>query len=414
MDRYLATGDEAWLRRVALYGYRGDLREDRQDEVPGWTDDSHSEFTKTILDEAQWFLRQLRTINEELPDGEPRLAWFGYDLSFRPGGGYADAAELLAPHDGDPLVDEIRERMARVPGESRIEEAARIEALVAVLDARREKLVALLGDQHTLELRRSLQRMADAFRFIDAMQDLRDFDADAIAAALAVRERRMDHNIDEHLAGWPADEKIILLGHALHLSKDSESIQTRDFGPMWKSIGTHVARKLPGQVYAVWLLHHRGQHGQARAVPPVQPFVSPRGSVERQLTRIHPILMLPLGSGDPREAWLGEERVFSHSGAPARARSPDRWTACSSSRSRTDRGAAQVTVDSVLCGRRQKPPASTKNSCASPGPPKSLKVSGQRRMRSSAARSSRATSWSSAMRGRAAAPACRKCSASRD
>ena len=27
MDRYLETGDEAWLDRVALYGYRGDMRE---------------------------------------------------------------------------------------------------------------------------------------------------------------------------------------------------------------------------------------------------------------------------------------------------------------------------------------------------------------------------------------------------
>ena len=36
--------------------------------VPGWTDESHPEFTKTILDEARWFLRQLRTLNEELPD----------------------------------------------------------------------------------------------------------------------------------------------------------------------------------------------------------------------------------------------------------------------------------------------------------------------------------------------------------
>ena len=59
--------------------------------------------------------------------------------------------------------------------------------------------------------------------------------------------------------------------------------------------------------------------GQPQSVPAVQSFRSPRGSVERLLVQVHPILMLPLGSADPREAWLEKERTFSHSGAPAHA-----------------------------------------------------------------------------------------------
>lgn len=128
----------------------------------------------------------------------------------------------------------------------------------------------------------------------------------------------MDHNFDEYLEEWPSDEKIILLGHALHLSKDSQSIRTNDFGLMWKSIGTYLAEKLPDQVYGIWLLHNRGMHGQARSVPSVQPFQSPEGAVERLLAEIHPVLMLPLqDSDDPRAAWIRKERVFSHSGGPA-------------------------------------------------------------------------------------------------
>ncbi len=265
MDRYLETGDERWLEQVALYGYKKDLRTDRRDEVAGWTDDSHPEFTKTILDEAEWFLRQLRKMNEQLPAGEPRLKWFGYDLSFRPGGGYADASQLLAPHDKAPLVHEIKTQMARVPGESRVEEAERLETLVATIDEKQDELIAMFGKPSALELRRSLQRMADAFRFIDQLQGVRDFDPEVIADALSKREKRMAHNFDEHLAEWPPDEKIILLGHALHLSKESESLITRDFGAMWKSVGTYLAQKLPGEVYGVWLLHNRGKHGHSRA-----------------------------------------------------------------------------------------------------------------------------------------------------
>ena len=327
MDRFLETGDETWLDRVALYGYRGDKRTDRNDEVAGWTDNSHPEFTRTVLDETRWFLSQLRKINEELPAGKPRLEWFGYDLSFHPGGGYADAGELLAPHEENPLARKIKERMALIPGESRIDEAVRLEGLVAMLDANREELVAMTGEADALELRRSLQRMADAFRFIDGLGDLKKYDPEVVAAALSKRERRMDHNFDEHLAEWPADEKIILLGHSLHLSKESESIETESFGPMWKSIGTYLAEKLPGQVYGIWLLLDHGRHGLPRGVPPVQSFRSPQDSVERLLAEIHPILMLPLGSADPREKWLDEKRTVSYGGGPVHTVLP-RQTDC--------------------------------------------------------------------------------------
>ena len=320
MDRYLETGDEDWLDKVALYGYRGDIRTDRDDEVPGWTDDSHPEFRQTVLDEAQWFLRQLRKVNACLPEGEPRLKWFGYDLSFRPGGGYADAAELLALHKDTPMAQQVMERMARVPGESRLEEATRLEGLVHLLDENRNELMAQMGEADTLELRRLLQRMADAFRFIDALQGPRDEDA---TAAHRRRERRMCHNLNEYLAEWPPDEKIILLGHALHLSKSSESLRTNDIGTMWKSVGTHLAEQLPDQVYAIWLLHDHGMHGQPRGFFPVRPFRSPSGSVERLLARVHPILILPLHSNDPRASWLDEEHLFSVSGGPAHAVLPD-------------------------------------------------------------------------------------------
>jgi len=327
IDHYLETGDASWLDKVALYGYRGNLRTDRVDQVPGWTDDANPEFTKVVLDEAEWFVRQLRAINEGMPVGVPRLSWFGFDLSFRPGGGYEDAGEILAPHGSDALVVEIERRMRRTAGETRLEEASRLESLTEFLDERREDLATLVGEAGALSVRRSLQRMADAFRFIESMQGLPTFDAEQIAAALRKREVGMMRNFDEHLTEWPADEKIILLGHMLHLSKDSEAIVTASYGKMWTTVGTHLERRLPGETYGFWLLHRRGTHGVARARPPVQPFLSPRGSIEHMLAAVHPLLMLPLSSKDPRAAWLDEERLFSRGGQPCRAVLP-RQTDC--------------------------------------------------------------------------------------
>ena len=66
----------------------------------------------------------------------------------------------------------------------------------------------------------------------------------------------------------------------------------------------------------------RGEHdyrGGYDAVPAIQSFRGPRRSVERLLAKVHPILMLPLRTADPRDSWLDKKRIFSHSGAPAHA-----------------------------------------------------------------------------------------------
>ncbi len=323
IDRYLETGDEAWLEKVALYGYRQDLRTDREDIVPGWTDELDSPLLSNALAESRWFLTELRAMNEALAPGAPRLRWFGYDLSFRPGGGYADARALLAPHEGEALVRLVLERLARVPGENRLEEADRLERVVGVIDQGRGVFRRLLGAQGLLELRRSIQRMADAFRFIDGMQGLRDFDPKQIGAALAARERRMEHNFDEHLAEWPEGEKLILLGHALHLSQDSPNIEEQAYGRMWRSIGTYLARELPGEVYGIWAMHRRGRHGRPRAEPLILPLRAPAGAVEHVLAEAGPRFVLPLHSGDPREAWLQQKRSYTFHGAAGRMVLPD-------------------------------------------------------------------------------------------
>jgi|GEM_PF-1563818 len=68
--------------------------------------------------------------------------------------------------------------------------------------------------------------------------------------------------------------------------------------------------------YFIWLLLDHGRHGVPCGVPPIQSFRSPQKSVERLLAKVHPILMLPLGSTDPRAAWLDKKRTVSYGGAP--------------------------------------------------------------------------------------------------
>lgn len=318
IDRYVETGDRRHLARVALYGYDGDQRYDRVDTVAGWTDDAHPEFSARSREDVWWFLSELREIERALPPGGPRLRWFGYDMNMRPGGGYADAYEVLALHGADPTVRELKARLARVPGESRLEEYRRLLGVLVFLEDQEPALSEVLGADAVADLAFTLHALADGVRWIESMQDLSD--RPRVDAGLRERERTVCRQLDRLVGAAPPGEKFILLGHAIHLSKDSTTIELdRELWPTW---GRHVAQTLPGQVFGIWLLFDRGEHGVTRLADPIRRFPTIPGSVEHLLAGAGPAFLLPFGSGDPREAWLDEPRTVRFMTQPARARLP--------------------------------------------------------------------------------------------
>ena len=107
IDRYLETGDEALLDQVAIFGYDGFLRADRDDSVPGWTGGKNPEMRRRAVGEARWFLGEMRRFNEALSSADERLTYFGFDVSMKPGGSYFDARGGARIHRGEKLVDEV-------------------------------------------------------------------------------------------------------------------------------------------------------------------------------------------------------------------------------------------------------------------------------------------------------------------
>ena len=311
IDRFLATGDEAWLQRVAILGYDGDQRDDRDDSVPGWTEDRHPELWDPIREDTRWFLRGLRTFNEGLPPGEPPVRYFGYDVSVKPGGGYVDAWAVLSRHAEEPIAVEILERLRRVEGESRIEEAERLETLVGSLAERDDAVLDAFGARDRRELRRALICMAEGLRFVEAIRG--EFTTEEKHTALRRRELNMHSQMDEILAALGPDEKIILLGHNLHLSRASSRVDWEG-RTMWPTIGTHLASTIPDQVYAVWMLYEQGQHVVVRGEPPLQRILSLQFDLETLLARVGDLYLLPLGSGAPAEGFLAHPRNFSMGG----------------------------------------------------------------------------------------------------
>ena len=323
VGRYLETGDERHLDRVATYGYRGDVRPDRE-SIPGPLEAvTEQPFFDAFIAEERAFLRQLREINASLDPGEERLHWFGWDIDATyAGGGYAEAREILEPHRGAPVVDEALARLTLVPTETFTEEAERLEAALALMADREVEIQETLGPADSHLLRHVVRNLIDSLSFRELA--FREPFGRYWNEALQRREETLVRRLDD---GWltrldPAS-KVILMGHNMHLGKDHSSLRYGSTGSdatlgMWPSVGSAVAARLP--VYSFWMLYDHGTSVRAFAADPVFSVPSHPDRVEHLLARIAPVLVLPLGDDDPRAAWLDEDRNFVQNGDYASGR----------------------------------------------------------------------------------------------
>lgn len=88
INRYLETGDESELERIATYGYAGAQRSDRVDKVTGILKDSSENYPlESFKSEQLRLIRALKTLNGGL---KPGLHYFGFDINAVAGGGYED------------------------------------------------------------------------------------------------------------------------------------------------------------------------------------------------------------------------------------------------------------------------------------------------------------------------------------
>lgn len=319
IDAYLETGDPAFLEQVALYGYKGDLRQDRDDRPRGFAGMDNPMFRKTFLNEERRFLAELRKLNESVPPGQQRIKWFGFDVDIFPGGGQVDALRLLEDRSSEPVVAEILQRLKRVQGESRIEEAQRIQNLLEFIETRECRLKDVLGFTRLRDLKCTLRCLAKSLLFSEAAKN-----GPTTAEwmhGLIKREETMYRFMDDFLHCLSSSDKIILMGHNLHFSKNSEKIS---FGPigipapaMWQSIGTYLSRKMPAEIYAIWMTYDHGRHASILLPEPVEEVQSHQGSFEYYLSKAGSVYFLPLDTDDEQLDFLRQRMNFKQNGSLA-------------------------------------------------------------------------------------------------
>ena len=93
---------------------------------------------------------------------------------------------------------------------------------------------------------------------------------------------------------------IVLMGHNMHLTKASGSVRfsstTRRVAPSWRTVGTHVAEKIPRDTFGIFLLVDHGRHFDVECTSVPCEFASEEDMVERLLAQVGPRFVLPLGA----------------------------------------------------------------------------------------------------------------------
>jgi erythromycin esterase-like protein len=253
VGRYLAAGADAQLGRLAGLGYDKDLRGDRLDRPTGVLKASFDLYPVDLFQAEQLrFYRALRALDAE-------LEFYGFDVDALPGGAYADVADTLKDCACDPAMSAWLANLARVPGESVSDEAARLRAALARWEAR-----ALVSDARTIRrVSLSLGALIDTLDYIGLTYHQTDYTA--LSPGLAHREtilKRQALAALEDGGGRPT----VFMAHALHLLKNDRlggaAGPAGPGGARTPSVGHFLSVGRGLRVFSVWMIWGGGEDSQ--------------------------------------------------------------------------------------------------------------------------------------------------------
>jgi erythromycin esterase-like protein len=302
VDRYLETGDTSQL----------DI------EPPTLATVAIHEKVLEFIDEHEGhFHEQLRQISESCEPGTPRLHYWGYDLDLGEPLASLRPIQWLLEGQADSQVQELLSTLDKLRGLSTDEQLAQIEAMQNHLTASADILPA--GTQR--ELRSWLVFLHDS---VAAEKRPRvNQDARGSRRWWAQREHFLMQSLDTIVDALSGDDKLILLGHNVHLSKDAANLHFHpQFSTFWgvqswlrawgyrmffklagwptnmgDSVGAHLHRRFPGQVLSVWMLYGQGSLMTLKRPRTVRLHGD---TVESLLAQVGDRFLLPLSDIDPQ------------------------------------------------------------------------------------------------------------------
>ena len=208
-DRYVETGDEAWLER-------------------GFVDYARS---LGDVEEKEALVRFLRAIDAELPAGG-RVRITGFDIAVQP----VETRLSLLAYVERVAPDEVVMWRSGLEGSDYDMVAAQAEALHAQLGANELEYVAATDREAWERARRDALNIRDGAKFISLY-----FDGRFSVGNATYREPGMVRNIEDLLARTPETTPVLLVAHNRHCARDL-IVGADESGASTPSFGTHLAR----------------------------------------------------------------------------------------------------------------------------------------------------------------------------
>lgn len=298
LQHYLQQGQPEWLDRLALYGAQVPAQGIQTPAgLLGAPAEGPGQAGNAFVAEEKRFAQTLFAWQQSR---KLSLGYFGFDIDTRPGGGYQDMLQLLAEFTEVRGVVALQERLMGI-------QALPVTDALSALDALLPALPALPAEA-SRRLRADIQCLRDSLHFVDLAFVHPSFEQ--LMEAYAEREKTMFRQFEAYLSTLPADARLILMGHNMHLLKRASAFA---FGappetvPLWPTIGEFICRHYPEQTLVVWMLFQQGEHSAPIAGLP--PHIAGRpDSVESQLAALGDGFVLPV---DERVAEFGQPGVFS-------------------------------------------------------------------------------------------------------
>ncbi len=250
VNQYLLTGESTWLDRVPTFGYREDARRDRDDNKQGILKASSDNYPTALFKAEQVrFYQALRAF-------DLNINLHGIDINGSTTAGYLDILTRMAELPAASWQEKFRGLLQPEPGEPVTTEISRLTAVRAVI-------APLLNTNPVIkQIDRDLQVMQASLKFFIETNSADAYQA--LSPSLADREDLMKAQASWLLEGLAADQKLVVMGHALHLVKrDAPTLAgSGPGGGVASSLGHYLSTECEEQVVSIWFLYGSGADSQ--------------------------------------------------------------------------------------------------------------------------------------------------------
>ncbi|MGH7865802.1 MAG: erythromycin esterase family protein, partial [Candidatus Binataceae bacterium] len=269
--------------------------------------------------EQRAFAAGLRSIREQLEDR--RLRFSGFDVDYVPGSAYEDIEEVLAPIAKQSAVRELNAVLKRADGETIAEEVGRLRNARQLIEDRRADFDSAVGSDGVDFVAESITSLRESLEYVSI-----GYHTDSwveVNRAMAVRERSMVRRFESLLARCGADQKLVLMSHNMHLSKNIRAVRDQTYlagpgGGSCVSVGTALNDRFAGEVFSIWMLCDHGTDSQPyRELG--DKVTSPRGSLNAALSRVGGCYLLRTSSTDEGAALLRSDAKIAMAGGTVTA-----------------------------------------------------------------------------------------------